>query len=86
MEGCSKVLLMLVISAGPLSCVFALAQANFHTDCRGMQAQLVGLSSLIAILDPQLTSFLVNLFPQGCLSLCSPDCSLDHASRSVVCF
>ena len=47
----------------PLSCVVALAQANFHTDCRGMQVQLVGLSSLIAILDPQLTSFLVNHCP-----------------------
>ncbi len=34
-------------------------QANFHTDCRGMQAQLVALSSLMAILDPQLTSHLV---------------------------
>ena len=70
----------------PLSCVSALAQANFHTDCRGMQAQLVGLSSLIAILDPQLTSFLVNLLPRGYLSLCSPDHSLARASLSVVCF
>ncbi len=34
-------------------------QANFHTDCRGMQSQLVALSSLMSILDPQLTSFLV---------------------------
>lgn len=37
-------------------------QANFHTDCRGMQSQLVGLSSLMSILDPQLTSFLVHSF------------------------
>ena len=39
--------------------VLAALQANFHTDCRGMQAQLLGLSSLMSILDPQLTSFLV---------------------------
>lgn len=34
-------------------------EANFHTDCRGMQSQLMALSNLMAILDPQLTSFLV---------------------------
>ena len=38
-------------------------QANFHTDCRGIQAQLLGLSSLMSILDPQLTSFLVSTVP-----------------------
>lgn len=35
------------------------AQANFSTDCRGMQAQLTGLGSLIRLLDPQLSAFLV---------------------------
>lgn len=44
-----------------LSLLAACAQANFHTDCRGMQSQLVALSSLMSILDPQLTSFLVLL-------------------------
>jgi hypothetical protein len=44
------------------SLLAACAQANFHTDCRGMQSQLVALSSLMSILDPQLTSFLVAPF------------------------
>lgn len=34
------------------------AQANFHTDCTGMQAQLAGLAALVRLLDPQLTAFL----------------------------
>ena len=40
-------------------------QANFSTDCRGMQAQLTGLGSLIRLLDPQLSAFLV----RGCKTL-----------------
>ena len=47
-------------SAGSLTFVSVVVQTNFHTDCRGMQAQLLGLSSLMSILDPQLTSFLVS--------------------------
>ena len=37
---------------------FVCAQANFHTDCTGMQAQLAGLAALVRLLDPQLTAFL----------------------------
>ncbi|KAK9918155.1 hypothetical protein WJX75_001762 [Coccomyxa subellipsoidea] len=40
------------------ACLMEKLEANFHTDCRGMQSQLVALSSLMSILDPQLTSFL----------------------------
>ncbi|BDA49286.1 TBC1 domain family member 15 [Coccomyxa sp. Obi] len=40
------------------ACLMEKLEANFHTDCRGMQSQLVALSNLMSILDPQLTSFL----------------------------
>ncbi len=33
-------------------------EANFHTDCTGMQQQLAGLAGLVRLLDPQLTAFL----------------------------
>lgn len=33
-------------------------EANFHTDCTGMQAQLGALGSLVKLTDPQLHAFL----------------------------
>jgi len=33
-------------------------EANFHSDCTGMHAQLAGLAALVRLLDPQLTAFL----------------------------
>ena len=33
-------------------------EANFHTDCTGMHAQLAALNSLVQLLDPELHAFL----------------------------
>ena len=57
------------------------AQANFSTDCRGMQAQLTGLASLIKLLDPQLSAFLV----RGCAPLSSRYCHAIGMSTSGMC-
>jgi hypothetical protein len=35
------------------------AQANFSSDCRGMQAQLSALGGLVRLLDPELSAYLV---------------------------
>ena len=56
------------------------AQANFHTDCRGMQAQLVALSSLMAILDPQLTAHLVGV-PGLCITLSAASAGPSESSQ-----
>ena len=46
----------------------ACMQANFSSDCRGMQAQLSALCSLVRLLDPQLSAFLV----RPCRASCCP--------------
>ena len=70
-----------------------MVQANFHTDCRGMQAQLLGLSSLMSILDPQLTSFLVRTIhpepiapdkPQNHLLIWWQFCSSDSGAEDIL--